>query len=129
MTELTLTKEKMIENLYLVSEEIMLRCMILNRRELVQAFVYMHPHVDVFDVSVMPANTVHRQGIERPDPLGMLDVRLKFYNHLSPEECREDYDKQMSEIETFTRYLDHLINLGERIETEIKEEPCHVEEA
>lgn len=122
MTKLTLTKEEMIENLYLVAEEITLQCMILNRRKLVQAFINIHPHVDSMVVKVMPANTIHRKGIERPEPLGQLDIELKFRGWQYLKECHETYSNQMEESEIFIRYLDHLIAMNKRIEVDIRED-------
>ncbi|MBK1874614.1 hypothetical protein FE848_15415 [Marinobacter sp. 1-3A] len=122
MTKLTLSKTEMIDDLYLAAEEVTLQCMILNRRKLVQAFIYMHPHVENMNVKIMPANTVHREGVERPEPLGVLDIKLKFWDNDDLDECKDFYSEQMEKIELFIRYLDHLITAGKRIEAEIKKE-------
>jgi len=121
MTKLTLTKEEMIENLYLAAEEIALQCMILNRRKLVQAMYYMHAHVDLMGIDILPANTVHKEGFERPESLGRLNMKFDFYDWQSLTECHESYDERMQEIDVFVRYLDHLIAMNKRIEVEIKE--------
>lgn len=124
MAKLTLTKEKMIDNLYLVSEEIMLQCMILNRRKLVQAMIYGAAHVDQVHIEILPANTAHRFDVERTDALGEIRLKLDFYDWMDIEECQKDYSSRMDEAEVFVRYLDHLIAINKRIEVEIKEVAC-----
>lgn len=124
MTELTLTKEKMIKSLYLVSEEIMFRCMILNRRKLVQAMIYGAAHVDQVHIEILPANTAHRSDMERPDALGEIRLELDFREWMDAEDCQKRYRSRMDEAEIFVRYLDHLIAMNKRIEVEIKEVAC-----
>lgn len=121
MKMLTLTEEEMIENLHLAAEEVLLQCMVLNRRGIVQAHVHVHAHTHDVHIKVMPANTEWRDGIELPDRLGDVDIKLDFYQWMELKEKNEDYVARMAKIEQFTRYLDHLIALNKSIEVELKE--------
>lgn len=121
MNTLTLTEEQMAENLHLALEEIFLQGMILNRRKIAQAHVHFHGHTSTADVQIMPVNTVYREGFELPEPLGVLDIRLYFYEFMDLTEMHEEYRERMAKLETFIRYLDHLIALDKPIEAELKE--------
>jgi hypothetical protein len=121
MNTLTLTEEQMTDNLHLALEEIFLQGMILNRRKIVQAHFHFHGHTSTADVQIMPLNTVYRTGFELPEPLADLDIRLYFYEFMDLTEMHEDYRERMAKLETFIRYLDHLITMNKPIEVEIKE--------
>lgn len=121
MKMLTLTEEDMIENLHLATEEVLLQCMVLNRRGIVQAHLNIHGHTHCTDIRIMPANTEWRDGIELPDPLGEIDIRLSFYGWYNQKEMNEEYLARMARLEQFIRYLDHLIALNKPIEVELKE--------
>lgn len=121
MKMLTLTEEEMIENLNLAAEEVILQCMVLNRRRIVQAHMNLHGHVHTVDVRIMPANTEWRDGIELPDRLGDIDIRLTFSDFMDVERKNEEYVARMANLEQFIRYLDHLIALNKPIEVELKE--------
>jgi len=121
MNTLTLTEEQMTDNLHLALEEIFLQGMILNRRKIVQAHFDFHGHTSTADVQIMPVNTVWREGFELPEPLGGLDIRLYFYEFMDLTEMHEDYRERMARLETFIRYLDHLITMNKPIEVELKE--------
>lgn len=120
MKMLTLTEEEMIENLSLAAEEVLLLCMVLNRRRIAQAHVNIHGHTQSTDIRIMPANTEWRDGIERPDKLAEIDIRLTFYGWLNKNEMNDEYLARMASLEQFTRYLDHLIALNKPIEVEQK---------
>jgi hypothetical protein len=121
MEMLTLTEEDMIENLHLATEEALLQCMVLNRRGIVQVHSNIHGHTHSIDIRIMPANTEWRDGIELPDKLAEIDVRLAFYDWYNPKEMNEEYLARMARLEQFIRYLDHLIALNKPIEVELKE--------
>lgn len=121
MKMLTLTEEDMIENLHLAAEEALLQCMVLNRRRIVQAHANVHGHTQHIDIRIMPANTEWRDGIELPDKLAEIDIKLTFYEWYEPQEMNEEYVARMARLEQFIRYLDHLIALSKPIEVELKE--------
>lgn len=121
MKMLTLTEEDMIENLHLATEEVLLQCMVLNRRGIVQAHLNIHGHTHSTDIRIMPANTEWRNGIELPDPIGEIDIRLTFYDWFNQKEMNEEYLARMAKLEQFISYLDHLIALKNPIEVELKE--------
>lgn len=121
MKMLTLTEEEMIENLHLAAEEVLLQCMVLNRRGIVQAHMNIHGHTHSTDIRIMPANTEWSDGIELPDRLADIDIRLTFWDWLNKKEMNEEYLARMARLEQFTRYLDHLIALNKPIEVELKE--------
>ncbi|WP_296935990.1 hypothetical protein [uncultured Marinobacter sp.] len=121
MKMLTLTEEEMIENLHLATEEVLLQCMVLNRRGIVQAHLNIHGHTQSTDIRIMPANTEWRDGIELPDKLAEIDIRLTFYDWLNKNEMNDEYLARMASLEQFIRYLDHLIALNKPIEVELKE--------
>lgn len=120
MENQTLTKEQMIDNLYLVMEEIFLQGMVINRRGLVQFHAHVSAHCENFDVRVMPANTRYEKEFELPEQLAAIRIDLDFYDWSTVERCREEYQVRMVEIETFIRYLDWLIARNTRIEAELK---------
>ncbi|ROQ39353.1 hypothetical protein EDB94_3756 [Marinobacter sp. 3-2] len=121
MKMLTLTEEEMIENLHLATEEVLLQCMVLNRRGIVQAHLNIHGHTQSTDIRIMPANTEWRDEIELPDKLAEIDIRLTFYDGLNKNEMNDEYLARMASLEQFIRYLDHLIALNKPIEVELKE--------
>ncbi len=121
MKMLTLNEEEMVENLHLATEEVLLQCMVLNRRGIVQAHLNIHGHTHSTDIRIMPANTEWRKGIELPEELGRIDIRLTFYEWMEPKERNEEYLGRMANMEQFIRYLDHLIALNKPIEVELKE--------
>ena len=121
MKMLTLTEEEMIENLHLATEEVLLQCMVLNRRRIVQAHVHVSAHIDSVTVKVMPVNTTWRKGFELPDELGDIDISLTFYEFMELKAKNEEYLGRMAKLEQFIRYLDHLIALNKPIEVELKE--------
>ncbi len=121
MKMLTLTEEEMIENLHLAAEEVLLQCMVLNRRGIVQAHLNIHGHTHSTDIRIMPANTEWSDGIELPDRLADIDIRLTFWDWLNQKEMNEEYLARMARLEQFIRYLDHLIALNKPIEVELKE--------
>ncbi|WP_162628799.1 hypothetical protein [Marinobacter bohaiensis] len=118
---LTLTEEEMIENLHLATEEVLLQCMVLNRRRIVQAHLNIHGHTHSTDIRIMPANTEWSDGVELPDRLAEIDIRLTFYDWLNKREMNDEYLARMARLEQFIRYLDHLIALNKPIEVELKE--------
>ncbi|MEC7814742.1 MAG: hypothetical protein VX939_00590 [Pseudomonadota bacterium] len=118
---LTLTEEEMIENLHLAAEEVLLQCMVLNRRGIVQAHLNIHGHTHSTDIRIMPANTEWSDGVELPDRLADIDIRLTFWDWLNKKEMNEEYLARMARLEQFIRYLDHLIALNKPIEVELKE--------
>jgi len=120
MENQTLTTEQMTDNLYLAMEEIFLQGMVINRRDLVQCHASVSPHCKGFDFHVMPANTLYNEEVELPERLATIRINLDFYDWFAVERCREEYQARMVEIETFIRYLDHLIACNKRIEAEIK---------
>lgn len=121
MKMLTLNEEEMIENLHLATEEVLLQCMMLNRRGIVQAHLNIHGHTHTTDIRIMPANTEWRKGIELPEELGRIDIRFTFYERMEPKERNEEYLGRMANLEQFICYLDHLIALNKPIEVELKE--------
>ncbi|WP_375182785.1 hypothetical protein [Marinobacter sp.] len=121
MKMLTLTEEEMIENLHLAAEEVLLQCMVLNRRGIVQAHLNIHGHTHSTDIRIMPVNTEWSEGIELPDRLADIDIRLTFWDWLNQKDMNEEYLARMARLEQFIRYLDHLIALNKPIEVELKE--------
>lgn len=120
MTELTLSKEEITENLNLAAEEIILQCMILNRRGIVQAHFDASPHVQSFKVRVMPANTVWRKGLNYPDELGSVEASGGFDDSDEDWLVQKCYSESMAKMEVFIRYLDHLIAMNKPITTDVQ---------
>lgn len=122
MAKLTLTKEEMIQNMYLRAEELIPKCLVLNRRGLVQAVFSASPHVQAMSFRVFPANTVWARKYEIPAPLAQLDIKLDFYEFMDVAAQHNSYSDAMDEMETLGMYLDLLIAKGKRIDVELKME-------
>jgi len=120
MAKLTLTKEEMIQNMYLRAEDLILKCLVLNRRGLVQAEFSTSPHVQTMCFRVFPANTVWTGKYEIPAPLAQLDIKLDFYEFMGMAAQHNSYSDAMDEMETLGMYLDLLIAKGKRIDVELK---------
>jgi len=120
MENQTLTTEQMTDNLYLAMEEIFLQGMVINRRDLVQCHASASPHCKSFDFHVMPANACYNEEFELPERLATIGINFDFYDWFTLEQCREEYQARMVKIETFIRYLDHLMASNKRIEVELK---------
>ena len=56
-----------------------------------------------------------------PDPLAELRLQLDFYDWMDPEDMGAEYRARMAEIETFVRYLDHLIAMNKQIPVNYQE--------
>ena len=121
MNKLTLTEEQMVENLHLAVEEVFLQAMILNRRAIAQVHFNLSGHIDTAEFRVMPFGTKFREGLEVPDPLAELRLQLDFYDWMDLADMDEEYRNRLAELETFVRYLDHLIAMNKQIPVNYQE--------
>lgn len=116
-----MTIEEMTENLNLAAEEVILQCMILNHRGIVQAHFSANPHVHTIDVRVMPANTKWKTGLDLPDKLGYLNVYTGFSEEdFDDRFSRTRYLESMAKIQDFIQYLDDLIEAEKPIITDVQ---------
>lgn len=110
-----MNREKLTDKLHHAAEQIMLKCMILNRRGIAQAHISYHAHVNELDVAIWPVDTDWREGAPRPESLGKLRVHLDIIDYLDDRSAREQYNTAMQRIRLAARWLDYLIEQGQPI--------------
>lgn len=109
-----LTLEEMTEMLYGRAEEIFLLCAIITRRGLAHAFCSLNAHVDTLDCRVMPLDTKYQEP-HHQFSVAVLNADLTMKGFLSPQFQVENFQKQMSEMDTYVTYLDLIITSNEPI--------------
>lgn len=102
------TLDQMTEHLYGRAEEIFLLCAIITRRRLAHAFCSLNAHVDTLDCRVMPLDTNYQEPHHRFN-VAALTADLTMHDFLSPQFQAENFQKQMSEMDTYVNYLDLII--------------------
>lgn len=116
----TLTREEMTEALYLRAEEIFLLCAIITRRGIAHAFCELMGHVGSLHSRVFAADTIYEAGAPITE-LAETQVGLNIHECLTGELLQKEFDKKMTEMDTYVSYLDLLIAknkpvLGEMLE-------------
>jgi hypothetical protein len=107
-----LTLEEMKETLYGRAEEIFLLCCIVTRRGLAHAFCDLSAHVQTLTCRVVPIDTDYQQGhmhLVRAELIADLAMD-DFFSH---QFQIENFQRQMSEIDTYVSYLDFIIARNE----------------
>ncbi|HET8799661.1 MAG TPA: hypothetical protein VFN01_00620 [Marinobacter sp.] len=103
-----LTLEEMTEHLYGRAEEIFLLCALITRRGLAHAFCELAGHVGTLRSRVLPVDTEYQ---EQHSHLAVAELHasLVMDDGFSDRYLIENFQQQMSEMDTFVNYLDFLI--------------------
>lgn len=109
-----LTLEEMTEHLYGRAEEIFLLCAIITRRGLAHAFCNLSAHVDSLDSRVLPLDTNYQEP-HHQFSVAKLNADLAMDDSFSHKFQVENFQRQMSEMDTYVIYLDLIIAKNEPI--------------
>ena len=108
-TQATLTEEEMIDNLYIMAEELQLQAMAVNRRRLAQVHAGLHGHTHHIDFRLYPSD-VEWIGEPYPEELSKLDLRLDLNDGLWLEANAELYQEAMDKALAFSQQLDQILD-------------------
>ena len=112
MTEATqeqLTEQDMIDNLYIMAEELQLQAMAVNRRGLAQVHSGLHGHTNSIDFRLYASDAEWR-GEPYPEELSKLDLRLDLHPDLWLEANAELYQEAMDSALAFSQQLDQILD-------------------
>ena len=108
-TQAALTEEEMIDNLYIMAEELQLQAMAVNRRGLAQVHANLHGHTKSIDFRLY-ASDAEWKGKPYPEELSKLDLRLDLNKNLWLEANAELYQEEMDSALAFSQQLDQILD-------------------
>lgn len=108
-TQATLTEEEMIDNLYIMAEELQLQAMAVNRRGLAQVHANLDGNVNTIDFRLY-ASGVKWRGEPYPEELSKLNLNLSLNPHLWLEAKAELYQEEMDSALAFSQQLDQILD-------------------
>lgn len=108
-TQATLTEEEMIDNLYIMAEELQLQAMAINRRGLAQVHSNLFGHTKDLDFRLYASDAKFVEDKPAPEVLSKLDLKLRMYDFQDDEEKAEDYRSRIEAAQAFSQQLDGIL--------------------